>query len=144
MVELALNSHCTILIDSFHIKDSEKRAYLGKCVEDIKKVSTGPVPPVQHRVTCMSLANFQQDIQSDENVNIVLTEMFNYSMLCSSISMCPSCALSSIVTLDSSTMSHTVASLVSRQVWLGTRLLTPLPPSGPGGSGGHQAATQTS
>jgi ubiquitin carboxyl-terminal hydrolase 9/24 len=37
MVELALNSHYSILIDSFHIKDSDKRVYIGKCVEDIKK-----------------------------------------------------------------------------------------------------------
>ena len=38
MVELALDSHHSILIESFHTKDSDKRYYIGKCVEDIKKV----------------------------------------------------------------------------------------------------------
>ena len=38
MVELALDSHHSILIESFHTKDSDKRHYIGKCVEDIKKV----------------------------------------------------------------------------------------------------------
>ncbi|XP_019857623.1 PREDICTED: ubiquitin carboxyl-terminal hydrolase 24-like [Amphimedon queenslandica] len=37
MVELALDSHHSILIESFHTKDSDKRNYIGKCVEDIKK-----------------------------------------------------------------------------------------------------------
>ena len=38
MVELALNSHSSILIDSYHTKDAEKKTYIAKCVEDIKKV----------------------------------------------------------------------------------------------------------
>ena len=38
MVELALDSHYHILIDSFHMKDHERRIYINKCVEDIKKV----------------------------------------------------------------------------------------------------------
>ena len=38
MVELALESHCTILIDSYHTKDAEKKSYIKKCVEDIQKV----------------------------------------------------------------------------------------------------------
>lgn len=38
MVELALDSHYHILIDSFHMKDHERRVYINKCVEDIKKV----------------------------------------------------------------------------------------------------------
>ena len=41
MVELALESHCTVLIDSYHTKDAEKKNYITKCVEDIKKVSDG-------------------------------------------------------------------------------------------------------
>ena len=39
MVELALDSHSSILIDSYHTKDAEKKTYIAKCVEDIKKVS---------------------------------------------------------------------------------------------------------
>ena len=39
MVELALESHSTILIDSYHTKEAEKKSYINKCVEDIKKVS---------------------------------------------------------------------------------------------------------
>ena len=39
MVELALEAHSSILIDSFHTKDTEKRTYISKCVEDIRKVS---------------------------------------------------------------------------------------------------------
>ncbi len=38
MVELALDSHSSILIDSYHTKDAEKKTYISKCVEDIKKV----------------------------------------------------------------------------------------------------------
>lgn len=38
MVELALDSHSSILIDSYHTKDTEKKTYIAKCVEDIKKV----------------------------------------------------------------------------------------------------------
>ena len=38
MVELALESHSTVLIDSYHTKDAEKKYYINKCVEDIKKV----------------------------------------------------------------------------------------------------------
>ena len=38
MVELALDSHCTVLIDSYHAKEAEKKGYIAKCVEDIKKV----------------------------------------------------------------------------------------------------------
>ena len=38
MVELALDSHYHILIDSFHMKDNERRVYINKCVEDVKKV----------------------------------------------------------------------------------------------------------
>ncbi len=38
MVELALESHSTVLIDSYHTKDAEKKTYIAKCVEDIKKV----------------------------------------------------------------------------------------------------------
>ena len=38
MVELALDSHSSILIDSYHTKDAEKKTYIAKCVEDIKKV----------------------------------------------------------------------------------------------------------
>lgn len=41
MVELALESHSTVLIDSYHTKDAEKKSYISKCVEDIKKVSVG-------------------------------------------------------------------------------------------------------
>ncbi len=37
-VELALNSHYSILIDSYHIRDQERRLYIGKCADDIKKV----------------------------------------------------------------------------------------------------------
>ena len=40
MVELALDSHSSILIDSYHTKDAEKKTYIAKCVEDIKKVSS--------------------------------------------------------------------------------------------------------
>ena len=40
MVELALDSHSSILIDSYHTKDTEKKTYIAKCVEDIKKVQT--------------------------------------------------------------------------------------------------------
>lgn len=38
MVELALNSHYSILIDSYHVKDTERRLYISKCADDIKKV----------------------------------------------------------------------------------------------------------
>lgn len=38
MVELALESHSTVLIDSYHTKDAEKKYYINKCVDDIKKV----------------------------------------------------------------------------------------------------------
>ena len=38
MVELALDAHSSILIDSYHTKDAEKKTYIAKCVEDIKKV----------------------------------------------------------------------------------------------------------
>ncbi len=38
MVELALESHSSILIDSTHTKEVEKRAYIGKCVDELRKV----------------------------------------------------------------------------------------------------------
>ena len=38
MVELALDAHSAILIESTSARDSEKKAYISKCVEDIKKV----------------------------------------------------------------------------------------------------------
>lgn len=38
MVELALESHSTVLVDSYHTKDAEKKTYISKCVDDIKKV----------------------------------------------------------------------------------------------------------
>ncbi|XP_065904481.1 ubiquitin carboxyl-terminal hydrolase 24-like isoform X2 [Dysidea avara] len=37
MVELALDAHSAILIESTSARDSEKKAYISKCVEDIKK-----------------------------------------------------------------------------------------------------------
>lgn len=39
MVELALEAHASILIDSSHTKEAEKRNYIVKCVEDIRKVT---------------------------------------------------------------------------------------------------------
>lgn len=39
MIELALEAHSSILVDSYHTKEAEKRAYISKCVEDIRKVS---------------------------------------------------------------------------------------------------------
>lgn len=38
MVELALDAHSSILIESYHTKESERRTYISKCVEDIRKV----------------------------------------------------------------------------------------------------------
>ena len=38
MVELALEAHSSILVESFHTKEAEKRTYISKCVEDIRKV----------------------------------------------------------------------------------------------------------
>ena len=38
MAEQALDAHCSILVDSTHSKDAERKVYIGKCVEDIKKV----------------------------------------------------------------------------------------------------------
>jgi len=38
MVELALDAHSSILIESTSARDSEKKAYIAKCVDDIKKV----------------------------------------------------------------------------------------------------------
>ena len=38
MVDLALEAHSSILIDSYHTKEAEKRTYISKCVEDIRKV----------------------------------------------------------------------------------------------------------
>ena len=38
MVDLALEAHSTILIDSYHTKEAEKRTYISKCVDDIRKV----------------------------------------------------------------------------------------------------------
>ncbi len=38
MVELALESHSSILVESYHTKEAEKRTYMSKCVEDIRKV----------------------------------------------------------------------------------------------------------
>ena len=47
MVELALESHSTVLLDSYHTKEAEKKFYINKCVEDIKKVCFHPlIPPV--------------------------------------------------------------------------------------------------
>ena len=40
MVELALDAHSSILIESYSMKESERRTYIGKCVEDIRKVGT--------------------------------------------------------------------------------------------------------
>eukprot|EP00731_Ephydatia_muelleri_P019119 Em0011g1159a len=39
MVELALEAHTSILIDSSHTKEPEKRNYIVKCVEDIRKAT---------------------------------------------------------------------------------------------------------
>ena len=39
MVEQALEAHSSILIESYHTKEAEKRTYMSKCVEDIRKVS---------------------------------------------------------------------------------------------------------
>ncbi len=39
MAEQALDAHCSILVDSTHSKDAERKVYIGKCVEDIKKVT---------------------------------------------------------------------------------------------------------
>ena len=51
MVELALDSHSSILIDSYHTKDAEKKTYIAKCVEDIKKVHSCHDPIcIWHRV----------------------------------------------------------------------------------------------
>lgn len=38
MIELALDAHSSILIESTSARDSEKKAYIAKCVDDIKKV----------------------------------------------------------------------------------------------------------
>ena len=38
MVELALEAHSSILIESYHTKEAEKRTYINKCIEDIRKV----------------------------------------------------------------------------------------------------------
>lgn len=38
MVDLALEAHSSILIDSYHTKEAEKRTYISKCVDDIRKV----------------------------------------------------------------------------------------------------------
>ena len=43
MAEQALDAHCSILVDSTHSKDVERKVYIGKCVEDIKKVRTTPL-----------------------------------------------------------------------------------------------------
>ena len=40
MVELALDAHSSILIESYSTKEGERRTYIGKCVEDIRKVRT--------------------------------------------------------------------------------------------------------
>ncbi|CAI8010592.1 Ubiquitin carboxyl-terminal hydrolase 24, partial [Geodia barretti] len=37
MVELALDAHSSILIESYSTKEGERRTYIGKCVEDIRK-----------------------------------------------------------------------------------------------------------
>jgi len=37
MVDLALEAHSSILVDSYHTKEAEKRTYISKCVEDIRK-----------------------------------------------------------------------------------------------------------
>ena len=42
-VELALNSHYSILIDSYHTRDQERRLYIGKCADDIKKVTLNAI-----------------------------------------------------------------------------------------------------
>ena len=39
MIELALDAHSSILIESTSARESEKKAYIAKCVDDIKKVS---------------------------------------------------------------------------------------------------------
>ena len=38
MVELALEAHSSILIESYSMKEGERKSYIGKCVEDIRKV----------------------------------------------------------------------------------------------------------
>ena len=38
MIELALDAHSSILIESTSARESEKKAYIAKCVDDIKKV----------------------------------------------------------------------------------------------------------
>ena len=40
MLELALDAHSSILIESYHTKESERKTYINKCVEDIRKVRT--------------------------------------------------------------------------------------------------------
>ena len=42
MAGQALDAHCSILVDSTHSKDAERKVYIGKCVEDIKKVTSTP------------------------------------------------------------------------------------------------------
>lgn len=37
---MALDAHSSILIESYSMKESERRTYIGKCVDDIKKVGT--------------------------------------------------------------------------------------------------------
>jgi len=54
MVDLALEAHSSILIDSYHTKEMEKRTYISKCVEDIRKVLTGIHYP-QNRITTLFL-----------------------------------------------------------------------------------------
>ena len=48
MVELALESHASILIDSSHTKETEKKTYINKCVEDIRKVRMCNVQSLGH------------------------------------------------------------------------------------------------
>lgn len=54
MVDLALEAHSSILVDSYHTKEAEKRTYISKCVEDIRKVLIGIHYP-QNKITILFL-----------------------------------------------------------------------------------------
>ena len=57
MVELALDAHSSILIESYHTKDSERKTYISKCVEDIRKVRNLALDEIRHYSVCVCVCS---------------------------------------------------------------------------------------
>ena len=66
MAEQALDAHCSILVDSTHSKDAERKLYIGKCVEDIKKVKTTPC-----LVCCPTVSGWVQSFHGSGRGHII-------------------------------------------------------------------------